>query len=66
MCNRHQFRVGLCAIGLEAYWSQFNGLERRLTGYLDRLVGGLAQPGVQVVDLGLVDTPQRSREAGRR
>ncbi len=66
MCNRHQFRVGLCAIGLEAYWSQFNGLERRLTGYLDRLVGGLAQPEVQVVDLGLVDTPQRSREAGRR
>ena len=57
-------RVGLCGIGLEAYWSQFAGLEDRLKGYVARLARRLSRPGVTVINLGLVDTPQRSREAG--
>jgi len=57
-------RVGLCGIGLEAYWEQFAGLEERLKGYVARVGERLARPGVEVVNLGLVDTPQRSREAG--
>ncbi len=59
-------RVGLCGIGLEAYWSQFAGLEARLNGYLARLAERLTRPGVEVVNLGLLDTPERSREAGRQ
>ncbi|MDE3148422.1 MAG: arabinose isomerase [Acidobacteriota bacterium] len=58
-------RVGLCGIGLDAYWSQFAGLEERLKGYVARVAERLARPGVEVVNLGLVDTPIRSREAGR-
>jgi L-arabinose isomerase len=57
-------RVGLCGIGLDAYWSQFAGLEERLKGYVARLASRLERPGVAVVNLGLIDTPQRSREAG--
>ena len=57
-------RVGLCGIGLGAYWEQFAGLEERLKGYVARVGERLARPGVEVVNLGLVDTPQRSREAG--
>jgi L-arabinose isomerase len=60
-CN---LRVGLCGIGLEAYWSQFAGLEDRLKDYITRVAERLSQPGVTVVNLGLVDTPQRSRDAG--
>ena len=59
-------RVGLCGIGLDAYWPQFAGLEERLKGYLAQMAARLARPGVEVVNLGLVDTPQRSREAGHQ
>ncbi len=53
-------RVGLCGIGLDAYWPQFAGLEERLKGYVAQMAARLARPGVEVVNLGLVDTPQRS------
>ncbi len=59
-------RVGLCGIGLDAYWSQFAGLEERLEGYVAQVGARLRRPGVEVVNLGLVDTPQRSREAGHQ
>ena len=59
-------RVGLCGIGLDAYWPQFAGLEERLKGYLSKMAARLARPGVEVVNLGLVDTPVRSREAGHQ
>jgi L-arabinose isomerase len=51
-------------IGLAAYWPQFEGLHERLQGYqrgLEERLGGL---GADVVSAGLVDTPERAREAG--
>jgi L-arabinose isomerase len=60
MSKRQSLRVGICGIGLEAYWNQFAGLEERLKGYVARLASRLARPGVEVVNLGLIDTPQRS------
>jgi L-arabinose isomerase len=66
MMSKHQVcRVGLCGIGLEAYWSQFAGLEARLKSYVTQLASWLARPGVEVVNFGLIDTPEHSREAGR-
>lgn len=64
MSSNHSVRVGLCGIGLEAYWSQFPGLEERLKDYLARLQQRLMGSGVEIVNLGLIDTPTRSREAG--
>ena len=64
MSEERPLRAGLCGIGLDAYWSQFAGLEQRLLGYVERVAARLARPGVEVVNLGLVDTPERSREAG--
>ena len=66
MSAEQTLRVGLCGIGLDAYWSQFAGLEARLEGYVAQVGARLQRPGVEVVNLGLVDTPQRSREAGRQ
>ena len=66
MNNESGLRVALCGIGLEAYWNQFADLEERLKSYVARVADRLSQPGVAVVNLGLVDTPQRSLEAGRR
>jgi L-arabinose isomerase len=66
MSNECTLRVGLCGIGLRAYWSQFAGLEERLKGYVARVADRLARPGVAIVNLGLIDTPQRSLEAGHQ
>ncbi len=66
MSAEQTLRLGLCGIGLDAYWSQFAGLEARLAGYVAQVGARLKRPGVGVVNLGLIDTPQRSREAGRQ
>jgi len=56
-------KAGVFAIGLQAYWSQFDGLRERLCGYQRRLeerLGRLAD----VVSAGLVDTVEAARAAG--
>lgn len=58
-------RIGLFGIGLDAYWPQFAGLKERLEGYLSRVAAKLARPGVEIVNVGLVDNPDRAYQAGR-
>jgi len=58
-------RIGLFGIGLDTYWPQFEGLKARLEGYLATVAGKLACPGVELVNVGLVDNPERAYEAGR-
>jgi len=57
-------RAGLCGIGLDAYWPQFEGLRDRLEGYVRQVADWLQRSGATVEMLGLVDTPQKGREAG--
>lgn len=59
-------RVGLFGIGLDAYWPQFPGLKDRLESQIQTVCGRLTRPGVEVVNLGLVDTPAKAFEAGHR
>src|SRR5580698_4279510 len=59
-------RIGLCGVGLDAYWPQFPGLRQRLDAYIAQVSERLSSPEVEVVNLGMVDSPQRSREAGRQ
>jgi L-arabinose isomerase len=58
-----QLRVGLVGLGLEAYWSQFEGLEQRLIGYLGDIEENISSDSRLIVNLGLVDTPEKSLEA---
>jgi len=58
-------RVGLCGIGLDAYWPQFAGLRERLEGQRATVQQRLEGFGAGVESFGLVDTPVRSREVGR-
>lgn len=57
-------KIGLFAIGLEAYWSQFEGIRDRLEGYHRRVEDEIQRLGGDVVSAGLVDTAERAREAG--
>jgi L-arabinose isomerase len=63
---KRQLRVGIAGLGLDAYWAQFGGLEQRLTGYLGELQQQIAGSERTVINLGLVDTPQKSVETGHR
>ncbi|PNY79807.1 arabinose isomerase [Deinococcus koreensis] len=64
MSNPYPLRVGLFGIGLDAYWPQFDGLEARLTGYVAQVAARLERPGVEVVNLGLIDSPPAALAAG--
>jgi len=57
-------KVGLFGIGLEAYWPQFDGLEQRLKSYVGVVENKLARDGVEVVNLGLIDTCEKAVQAG--
>lgn len=59
-------RIGLFGIGLAAYWPQFERLAERLQGYLARTRQRLERPNVEVVDLGLIDTPEKAMAAGHQ
>lgn len=59
-------RIGLFGIGLDTYWPQFAGLKERLESYVQRVAQKLARPGVEVVSLGLVDTPEKALAAGHQ
>ena len=58
-------KIGLFGIGLEAYWEQFEGLEKRLSGYVDVVEERLKESGTEIVNLGLVDNSEKAFEAGR-
>ncbi len=53
-----KLRVGLFGIGLAAYWPQFEGLKERLENYVGVVANRLAHPDVDVINLGLIDTPE--------
>ncbi len=59
-------RIGLFGIGLDTYWPQFPGLKERLGTYQEYVAGRLASLGPEVVNAGLVDSPEASRQAAER
>jgi L-arabinose isomerase len=60
----HTTKIGLFGIGLDAYWPQFAGLKERLEGYLGIVEGKLRRDGIEIVNLGLIDTPEKAFDAG--
>ena len=62
---KHTTRVGLFGIGLKAYWPQFKGLKQRLEGYVRQVHERIQRPGVEVINLGLIEDHLKWRRAGR-
>jgi L-arabinose isomerase len=63
---KRKLKVGLFGIGLDTYWPQFKGLKPRLENYVRVVEKKLARPGVEVVNLGLIDNPAKALEAGHQ
>lgn len=57
-------RVGLFSVGLHSYWDQFPGLLPRLNEYVDRVAHRLQRNDIEVINLGMIDTPEKASEAG--
>ncbi len=53
-----RLRIGLFSIGLDAYWPQFAGLKQRLEGYTQEVAAKLGASGAELINFGLVDSPQ--------
>ncbi|MDD2598655.1 MAG: L-fucose/L-arabinose isomerase family protein [Kiritimatiellae bacterium] len=53
-------KVGIFSIGLDTYWGQFDGLLDNLNGYRAEIRGRIEGMGVEVVDGGMVDCPEKA------
>lgn len=62
----YSLKIGLFGIGLDAYWPQFPGLQARLEGYLAELETKMQRPNVEIVNIGMVDTPEKAMHAGHQ
>ena len=62
--NKYNLKIGLFGVGLEAYWEQFEGLESRLSAYINIVNEKLDVFGCDVVNLGLIDNTEKAFEAG--
>ena len=61
--NASGVHIGLIGTGLEAYWSQFEGLEARLAGYLSAVEHRIAGPNRVIHNLGLIDNAEKAQSA---
>jgi len=57
-------KVGLFGVGLDTYWTQFEGLLDNLKGYQSTIKNRVEQLGIEVCDGGMVDSPEKAYEAG--
>jgi L-arabinose isomerase len=60
----HQLKVGLFGIGLDTYWPQFPGLRDRLAEFIRVVARKLESSHARVINLELIDTPEKSLAAG--
>lgn len=59
----HGMKAGIFSIGLDTYWAQFDGLLDNLNGYHAQIRGRIAEMGVEMVDAGMVDCPEKAEGA---
>lgn len=58
-------KIGLFGIGLDTYWPQFDGLKKRLEGYLQVVEDKLAAVHPHIINAGLVDSADKAFHAGQ-
>jgi L-arabinose isomerase len=63
MRKKEKVRTGLFGIGLDTYWNQFDGLLDNLKKYQSQIREKIESFGVEVIDAGMVDNPEKAREA---
>ncbi|RZF59829.1 arabinose isomerase [Sphingobacterium corticibacterium] len=62
---KNSVKIGLFGIGLDTYWSQFDGLKEQLEGYLSSVEERLTKVHPNILNIGLVDNVDKAFAAGR-
>ncbi len=62
MKTKSTTKVGLFGIGLDTYWSQFEGLLENLIKYQAQIIDKIEGFGVEVVDAGMVDNSEKAKD----
>jgi L-arabinose isomerase len=64
--KENKIKIGLYGIGLDVYWSQFEGLQERLQGYQEIIAVHISEADtkIEVINTGIVDNPYKAREVG--
>lgn len=57
-------RIGIYTMGLKSYWTQFEGLKERITGYGEFITGKVRDMNAEVFFYGLVDCEEEGKKAG--
>src|SRR3954469_11035316 len=65
MVSSSSLKIGLFAIGLDAYWEQFEGLKERLEGYLEEVHKKIVAIHPLIINAGLIDTVDKAFAAGK-
>jgi L-arabinose isomerase len=60
---KQKVKTGLFGVGLDTYWSQFEGLLNRLNGYRREIAEKMEDLGACVIDAGMIDSPEKAHEA---
>ncbi len=58
-----KIKIGLLGIGLNTYWNQFDGLLDNLLNYQKQIKNKIEDSEVEVVDVGMVDSPEKALSA---
>ncbi|MGJ8691803.1 MAG: arabinose isomerase [Thalassotalea sp.] len=58
-------KTGLFSIGLDTYWPQFDGLLDNLNSYHNNISDKLQGMGADLVDAGMVDSPEKAQAAAK-
>ena len=59
-------KAGIFSIGLDTYWGQFSGLLDNLNGYHAQIRDRIEAMGIELVDAGMVDNPEKAAGAAAR
>ncbi len=59
-----ELKLGLFAIGLDAYWPQFEGLHDKLLNNIKHVEKQMLRENIEIVNMGMIDNPEKALEAG--
>lgn len=62
---QEKIKIGLFGIGLDTYWTQFDGLLDKLKAFQLRIKDHISHLNTEVVDSGMIDNPDKAIEAAR-
>lgn len=56
-------KIGLVGVGLDTYWGQFEGLEKKLIGYQDEIADKMRGMDADIINVPIIDNQVKAKKA---